>query len=235
MTTQKNKQQTTPEQTGTEKKETPKPSKLKRERKYKNTPTQSAEERAKEKEAQRQIKKANFYKQRSEVGNQIKEDLKQTLIIQQQQNDKFKNTTYTPERKKQAFEAIIHEMERGESLTNALNKCRVNARYFYEWIESDINLHKRYAHAHTKRADALFDRLIDVAINMPDVNRARLVVDTTKYVCARISPEKYSEKQTINIIGNLNQNITTLSPEDRDEKIKQLYLKAQNYIDVTPE
>jgi len=228
MATQRNKQQTTPEQTGTNK---AKPAKSPKDK----TTTQTPEQKKAAKEVEREIKKAKFYKQRSEIGNEIKEDLKQTLIIQQTKNDKFKNTTYTPERKKQAFEAIIYEMERGESLTNALNKCRVNARYFYEWIESDITMHKRYAHAHTKRADALFDRLIDVAVNMPDVNRARLVVDTTKYVCARISPEKYSEKQTINIIGNLNQTINQETPEDREKRILKLFEKAQGIIDITPQ
>ena len=76
--------------------------------------------------------------------------------------------------------------------------------------------------------------MVDVAVNMPDVNRARLVNDTIKFVCARISPEKYSEKQTINIIGNVTQNITSMTPEDRDEKIRELMQKAGKYIDVTP-
>jgi len=235
METKKNKQQTTPEQTGTEKKETPKTSKLKRERKYKDTPTQTAEERKATKEAERLEKKAKFYKDRSERANEIKDDLKQALILQQQQNEQFKNIRYTPERKQAVFDAVIDEIERGESVTNALIKYRIYSRTFFDWIDNDVTLLTRYARAHTKRADALFNKMVDIAVNMPDVNRARLVNDTIKYVCARISPEKYSEKQTINIIGNVNQNITTLSPEDRDKKILELMQKAGNIIDVTPE
>lgn len=77
--------------------------------------------------------------------------------------------------------------------------------------------------------------MVDIAVNMPDVNRARLVNDTIKYVCARISPEKYSEKQTINIIGNLNQTINQETPEDREKRILKLFEKAQGIIDITPQ
>jgi hypothetical protein len=83
------------------------------------------------------------------------------------------------------------------------------------------------------RCDALFDKTIDIAVNMPDVNRARLVIDTIKWVAGKINPQKYSDKQTINIIGNVTQNITSMTPEDRDEKIRELMQKAGKYIDVT--
>ena len=224
-----NKRQTSP------KTEPNKAPKIKRERKYKPVEGETPEQTKERKEREREEKKAKFYKDRSERANEIKDDLKQSLILQQQQNDQFKNIRYTPERKKAVFDAVIDEIERGESVTNALIKYRIYSRTFFDWIDNDVSMFTRYARAHTKRADALFNKMVDIAVNMPDVNRARLVNDTIKYVCARISPEKYSEKQTINIIGNVNQNITTLSPEDRDKKILELMQKAGNIIDVTPE
>ena len=93
------------------------------------------------------------------------------------------------------FDEIINEIESGQSVANSVNKYKVAAQTFFQWCDEDVNKFKRYARAHTKRADALFDKMVDVAVNMPDVNRARLVNDTIKFVCARISPEKYSEKQ----------------------------------------
>jgi hypothetical protein len=222
-----NKRQTSP------KKEPAKTSKIKRERKYKPVTGETPEQTKARKEAERIEKRNKHIKQRSETANTIKEDLKQTLILQYQENETFKNIRYTQERKEAVFNAVIDEIEKGESVTNAMAKYRVYGRTFFDWIDNDINFFNRYARAHTKRADALFNRMIDVAVNMPDVNRARLVNDTIKYVCARISPEKYSEKQTINIIGNVTQNITSMTPEDRDEKIKELMQKAGKYIDVT--
>jgi hypothetical protein len=224
-----NKKQTSP------KTEPAKTSKLKRERNYKPVNGETPEQTKARKENERIEKRNAFLQNQSEISKEIKEDLKQRLILQNEQNKKYQGKRYTAEMRDALFDEIINEIESGQSVANSVNKYKVAAQTFFQWCDEDTNKFKRYARAHTKRADALFDKMVDVAVNMPDVNRARLVNDTIKYVCARISPEKYSEKQTINIIGNLNQNITTLSPEDRDEKIKQLYLKAQNYIDVTPQ
>jgi len=223
-----NKRQTSP------KREPNKAPKIKRERKYKPVEGETPEQTKARKEAERIEKRTELIKERTKTATTIKEDLKQTLILQYQENETYKNTRYTPERREAVFNAVIDEIEKGESVTNAMAKYRVYGRTFFEWIDNDINFFNRYARAHTKRADALFNRMIDVAINMPDVNRARLVNDTIKYVCARLSPEKYSEKQSINIIGNVTQNITSMTPEDRDEKIRELMQKAGKYIDVTP-
>jgi ABC-type antimicrobial peptide transport system ATPase subunit len=92
-----------------------------------------------------------------------------------------------------------------------------------------------YARASAQRAESLFDKTIDIACKMPDVNRARLVVDTIKWVAGKLNPHKYSDKQTINIIGNVNQNITALDPDDRNKKILELMQKAGNIIDISPE
>ena len=233
MEPNESKQKTGADQNPGGKKETP--TKQKRERNYKTIQGESPEQTKARKDNERQIKKDNFYKDRSARANEIKEDLKQTLILKKHLDNSFKGQRYSDERKTVIFNAVIDEMETGESLTNSLIKFRVDAATFYNWIDNDVNLFKRYARAHTKRADSLFDKMVDVAVNMPDVNRARLVNDTIKYVCARISPEKYSEKQTINIIGNVNQNITTLAPEDRDKKILELMQKAGSIIDINPE
>lgn len=206
-----------------EKKETPQTKKT-------ITVKETPEEKKANKETRKAANKEKFYKDRSERANEIKEDLKQTLILQSNENKTFKNTKYTQERKEAVFNAIIDEIENGESVTNAVNKYRVYSRTFFDWVDKDVNFYNRYARAHTKRADALFNRMIDVAVNMPDVNRARLVNDTIKYVCARISPEKYSEKQNINIISNTQNNILNLSSDEREAKILELMNKA-NLID----
>ena len=222
-----NKRQTSP------KREPNKAPKIKRERKYKPVPGETPEQTKARKEAERIEKRNAFLQNRSEISKEIKEDLKQRLILQNQQNKKYQGKRYTAEMRDALFDEIINEIESGQSVANSVNKYKVAAQTFFQWCDEDVNKFKRYARAHTKRADALFDKMVDVAVNMPDVNRARLVNDTIKFVCARISPEKYSEKQSINIIGNVTQNITSMTPEDRDEKIRELMQKAGKYIDVT--
>jgi hypothetical protein len=222
-----NKKQTSP------KTEPAKTSKLKRERNYKPVNGETPEQTKARKENERIEKRNAFLQNQSEISKEIKEDLKQRLILQNEQNKKYQGKRYTAEMRDALFDEIINEIESGQSVANSVNKYKVAAQTFFQWCDEDTNKFKRYARAHTKRADALFNKMVDIAVNMPDVNRARLVNDTIKYVCARISPEKYSEKQTINIIGNLNQTITTMTPEDRDKKILELMQKAGNIIDVT--
>ena len=232
METKKNKQQTTPEQTGPEKKETPKPSKLKRERKYKDTPTQTAEERKAAKDAERLKKRNDKVKAQIEIQKQIIPEIIKENKQLQRTIPKGKKS-YPPEVKEAIFNDIIANIRQGESLFKSCVKYKIQIDTFYNWIDNDSKMLDLYARASAQRADSLFDKTIDIAVKMPDVNRARLVVDTIKWVAGKLNPHKYSDKQTINIIGNVNQNITTMTPEDRDKKILELYQKAQNIIDVT--
>jgi hypothetical protein len=112
------------------------------------------------------------------------------------------------------------------SATKAVRKNKINNVLFFKWIEKDQNFAYRYARAQEQRSDALFDKAIDIAATMPDVNRARLVVDTLKFVIGKLNPNKYSDKQNINIISNTNNNILNLSTDEREQKILELMNKA---------
>ena len=217
-----------------QKKEPAKTSKLKRERKYKDTTTQSAEERKAAKEAERMKKRNEKVKAQIEIQKQIiPEIIKENKQLQRSIPKGSKS--YPPEVKQAIFNDIIANIRQGESLFKSCVKYKIQVDTFYSWIDNDSKMLDLYARASAQRADSLFDKTIDIAVKMPDVNRARLVVDTIKWVAGKLNPHKYSDKQTINIIGNVNQNITTMTPEDRDKKILELMQKAGNIIDVTPE
>lgn len=211
-----------------------KASKLKRERKYKDTTTQSAEERKAAKEAERIEKRNAKVKEQVKISKQIIPEIIKENKQLQRTIPKGKKS-YPPEVKEAIFNDIIANIRQGESLFKSCVKYKIQIDTFYNWIDNDSKMLDLYARASAQRADSLFDKTIDIAVKMPDVNRARLVVDTIKWVAGKLNPHKYSDKQTINIIGNVNQNITTLSPEDRDKKILELMQKAGNIIDVTPE
>lgn len=214
------------------KKETP--SKLKRERKYKETTTQSAEQRKASKEAERLKKRNEKVKEQVKISKQIiPEIIKENKQLQRTIPKGSKS--YPPEVKQAIFNDIINNIRQGESLFKSCVKYKIQIDTFYNWIDNDSKMLDLYARASAQRADSLFDKTIDIACKMPDVNRARLVVDTIKWVAGKLNPHKYSDKQTINIIGNVNQNITTMTPEDRDKKIIELMQKAGNIIDVTPQ
>lgn len=196
---------------------------------HKRKPTLSPEQ----KEAAKLQRRAERVATQGKMEIQIKKELKTELTKAKHKDNSLKGRRYTPELKAELFDKIINSIESGESVFKTLAKYRVGSTTFYDWVDNDKSLFARYARAHDKRADALFDRLIEVAIHMPDVNRARLVVDTTKYVCGKLNPNKYSEKQNINIINTNTTNNIGLSTDERDEKIKAILNKANGLtIDI---
>jgi hypothetical protein len=222
-----NKRQTSP------KKEPAKPPKIKRQRKYKPVTGETPEQTKARKEAERIEKRNARVKAQSEIEKQIiPEIIKENEKIFNRIPKRVKH--YKPEEKENILNNIIDEVSQGKSLFKSCAANRITTQTFYNWCDENKKYFDLYTRAYASRADSLFDKSIDIAVNMPDVNRARLVIDTIKWVAGKINPQKYSDKQTINIIGNVTQNITSMTPEDRDVKIKELMQKAGKYIDVTP-
>ena len=209
----KEKKQSDP--SGTTKKETPK---TKYKATTKETPEQITERKAKEK-SERIAKRVQDQKS-------ITAEVMKEIITE---NENYKQPTrkrYTEQEKNEVLNNVFNHIANGNSLHKSLRLFKLSTEMFYLWIDSDSSLSQRYARAHEKRADSLFDKSIDMAATIPDVNRARLVVDTLKWVAGKLNPQKYSDKQNINIISNTNNNILNLSTDERDQKIHELLNKA---------
>jgi hypothetical protein len=201
------------------KKETPKT-------KYKQTTTETAEQRTERKAKEKAERIAKRVKDQQSITAEIMTEI-------QNENQKYKQPKrwkYSEDEKKQVLNDVFNHISNGNSLHKSLQLFKLSSDVFYNWIDEDSSLSQRYARAHEKRADALFDKSIDMAETIPDVNRARLVVDTLKWVAGKLNPQKYSDKQNINIISNTNNNILNLSTDEREQKILELMNKA-NLID----
>jgi hypothetical protein len=63
-----------------------------------------------------------------------------------------------------------------------------------------------YARARDRRADFLFDQLIELADKATPVtaNAVRLQVDTRKFVVARLAPRKYGDRIEHDVKGGMN-------------------------------
>lgn len=88
---------------------------------------------------------------------------------------------------------------------------------FYKWIDGDEELAKRYARACEKRAEGIFEDILDIAddasndvkaIDMGDgvvvekvdyenIQRSKLRVDARKWMLAKMQPKKYSDRTHI--------------------------------------
>jgi hypothetical protein len=61
----------------------------------------------------------------------------------------------------------------------------------HRWLRENPEFRDQYAQAQERRADAYFDMALEVACYEPDVQRARLIVDTLKWSAGRLSPKRY--------------------------------------------
>ncbi len=111
-------------------------------------------------------------------------------------------STYTPERGK----AICKRLSEGESLTTICKDATTPKRdTVYKWIADNEGFRDDYALAREQYADYVFDGLLDICDNPDlapqDVQKARLQIDTRKWVLARMSPKKYGEKAALELSG----------------------------------
>ncbi len=89
-------------------------------------------------------------------------------------------------------------------------------RTVLRWLAKDE--HEEFRHQYTRaqdeRADVYFEETMeisdDVAEDAQAVAKARLRIDTRKWVCARMSPKKYSDKISIDASVNVTGHETAL-------------------------
>lgn len=83
-----------------------------------------------------------------------------------------------------------------KSLVNILKQEQHFPDYttFYKWLENDKNLAEYYARAKADQSDFLVDEALDIADNAKDYNKARLQVDTRKWIASKLKAKKYGDK-----------------------------------------
>ena len=117
---------------------------------------------------------------------------------------------YTEEEVKNHFDYIIAEIEKGRSLNSILApKDRPSRTAFYEWIDANPELANKYARACSLRADKIFDEILEISdkcendliktedgsrvANHAAIQRARLMVDSRKWMLGKMNPKKYGK------------------------------------------
>ena len=125
-------------------------------------------------------------------------------------------------------EKIIDNISNGKSLKSILdtNKEMPNRTTVYSWLNSanekyDEEFFNNYTRATQDRADVLVEEIISIADNQEKdvyldddgkeqtnhnvINRARLRVDSRKWIAGKMKPKKYGDKQTIDTTINIEQ------------------------------
>jgi len=121
---------------------------------------------------------------------------------------------YSEEQKKQSFEYILSEIEKGRSLRSVLEDENMpSSSTFFIWLDESEEKSKQYARATTLRADFLFDELLHIAYTTEEgetitekgngqteiskgdmLGHRRLKVDALKWALSKMNPKKYGEK-----------------------------------------
>lgn len=136
-------------------------------------------------------------------------------------NQNQDNMAYSQKEIESLFETICTEIEKGRALRKVLkDKDMPSNETFYGWVDGSKQKAQRYARACEKRADAIFEEMIDIADdgtndlmtivkgdkeyeleNKEVTNRSRLRVDTRKWMLSKMMPKKYGDKLDITTDG----------------------------------
>jgi hypothetical protein len=108
------------------------------------------------------------------------------------------------------FKSIISQIEEGASLRSVLRQeAMPNSVTFYKWIDDDEEKIKHYARACEKRAESIFEDILEIADNASGdkkytesgeimdseyVARSRIRIDARKWMLGKMQPKKYSDK-----------------------------------------
>lgn len=114
------------------------------------------------------------------------------------------------------FKQILLAIEEGNSLRSVLKREGMpTSTAFYEWIDSDKEKVLHYARACEKRADTIFEDILDIAddssqdtiltekgnevLNSEWVQRSKLRIDARKWMLGKMQPKKYGDKSGLDI------------------------------------
>ena len=126
---------------------------------------------------------------------------------------------YTDLEKKDKINLIIDLIEEGGSIRSILKRSdTVGTKTFYKWLEESEELQERYKIATKKRADNIFEEMLEIAdkqeadmgynergeeiINHNVINRSRLQIDTRKWMLGKMNPKKYGDKLDVTSDGD---------------------------------
>jgi hypothetical protein len=133
---------------------------------------------------------------------------------------------FTPEQKAKACEEILAKVKGGMSLRAACESGddrTPTESTFRDWCDDDKELSAQYARAREARAEKIFEECLSIAdsqegdvievdgIKQPNhdlIQRARLRIDTRKWMLGKMQPKVYGDKLDLNHGGNLTINIS---------------------------
>ena len=105
------------------------------------------------------------------------------------------------------YTLIFDEISEGKSLRSALKKAKTGFSQFYQGLKDSKEYADQYAHARNCQAESSFEAILNavnrVESGQLEPNAGRVVIDTYKWIAARLKPTVYAERGLLdNSVGN---------------------------------
>jgi bisphosphoglycerate-dependent phosphoglycerate mutase len=69
----------------------------------------------------------------------------------------------------------------------------------FEWLNNNKEFSELYAQAKSQQADAFIEEMLVISDTESDVQRARLKIDTMKWVASKLKPKVYGDAKTVDV------------------------------------
>jgi len=120
--------------------------------------------------------------------------------------------------KEETFKQILLGIEEGNSLRSVLKREGMpTSTAFYDWIDNDKEKSIHYARACEKRADVMFEEILEIAYTPEEgtttkstergleittgdmLGHRKLKIDSIKWMLGKMQPKKYGDKAGIDV------------------------------------
>lgn len=106
------------------------------------------------------------------------------------------------------FDDILADISDGDSVLKACSKRKISKKTFWKYISSSEELKNQYTQATLLRGESAIDRIEEelekLDSGITDAGKARVKIDTLKWLACKFYPKQYGEKQEIEHSGTVN-------------------------------
>lgn len=123
------------------------------------------------------------------------------------------------EKTNELVDYVCNEITEGRSLRSiCAEEGMPSVGTFLRWVSEDSVLSEQYARARSIQMDFYADDMAHIADECPasneDVQKAKLRIDTRKWIASKLKPKKYGDKIQTEHSGEIN--IVKLDSDDMD-------------------
>jgi len=112
---------------------------------------------------------------------------------------------------------ICERIAQGESLVNICKDSHLPYRQtVHDWLNQKPDFYDKYMRAREEQADYYADEMVQIADSTEEPAKARVQIDTRKWIASKLKPKKYGDKIDHSHEGDLNITVKKVISSARD-------------------